>query len=135
MPRLRDAGLFQVDPSGARSSEEPDAVAEQDWREVIDEPVDEPFVDALPGDLGTDHDDVLPFGGCEVRPTTTRMSPGRLSSGLQAGMLLVCKHELRPGQAPAVDLLTISRPHVVTTSVRLHRAGRPDDHFDAAFGS
>jgi hypothetical protein len=43
LPRLRDAGPFQVDPSGTGTSEEPDAVAEQNGREVDDGLVDEPF--------------------------------------------------------------------------------------------
>jgi transposase len=51
-----------VDPYLAETTEEPDAVTEQDRREVNDDLVDEPFVDALPGDVGADHDDVLAVG-------------------------------------------------------------------------
>ena len=46
LPRLCDAGSFQIYPSLAGTSEEPDAVAQQDRREVNDNLVDEPFVDA-----------------------------------------------------------------------------------------
>jgi hypothetical protein len=46
LPVLRDAGSLQLDPSGAAAGEEPHTVAEQDGREVDQDLVYEPFVDA-----------------------------------------------------------------------------------------